>query len=154
MSWGKSNTEMQMCAGSEVADSPEAALQRMKKRVYGLSSEVAHLTRERDMLRIQSGQQPGPTLPSGRYPPPPQPQPPPHPDAVQCQILGLVMLCVVRFTRVWCHAVSGSTPPITHLQACLPLLHSRTSQAAVRRSGFQAWLGVHKALHTHSTNWH
>ena len=68
---------MQLCAGSEAADSPEAALQRMKKRVYGLSSEVAHLTRERDMLRIQSGQQPGPTLPSGRYhlPPPPFPQP-------------------------------------------------------------------------------
>lgn len=54
------------CVGPEAADSPEAALQRMRKRVYALSSEVAHLTRERDMLRIQSGQQPGPTLPAGR----------------------------------------------------------------------------------------
>ena len=78
---GSSEAVKQICAGSEAADSPEAALQRMKKRVYGLSSEVAHLTRERDMLRIQSGQQPGPTLPSARYPypccpPPPLPPPP------------------------------------------------------------------------------
>ncbi|KAL0030610.1 hypothetical protein WJX79_009472 [Trebouxia sp. C0005] len=50
---------------AELAASPEAALQRVKKRVYALSSEVAHLTRERDMLRIQFGQQPGPTLPAG-----------------------------------------------------------------------------------------
>ncbi|KAL0017954.1 hypothetical protein WJX77_004210 [Trebouxia sp. C0004] len=50
---------------AEAAASPEAALQRVKKRVYALSSEVAHLTRERDMLRIQFGQQPGPTLPAG-----------------------------------------------------------------------------------------
>ena len=56
-----------MHAGGEVAASPEAAVQRMRKRVYALSSEVAHLTRERDMLRIQFGQQPGPTLPAGRY---------------------------------------------------------------------------------------
>ena len=53
-------------ADAESAASPEAALQRVKKRVYALSSEVAHLTRERDMLRIQFGQQPGPTLPAGR----------------------------------------------------------------------------------------
>ena len=39
----------------------------MRARVYALSSEVAHVTRERDMLRIQQGQPPGPTLPAGRY---------------------------------------------------------------------------------------
>ncbi|KAL0046363.1 hypothetical protein WJX82_010363 [Trebouxia sp. C0006] len=50
---------------AESAASPEAALQRVKKRVYALSSEVARLTRERDMLQIQFGQQPGPTLPAG-----------------------------------------------------------------------------------------
>ena len=38
----------------------------MRKHVYALSTEVAHLMRERDMLKLQFGQQPGPTLPSNR----------------------------------------------------------------------------------------
>ncbi len=48
------------------AATAEQQLQRMRKHVYALSSEVAHLMRERDLLKLQLGQQPGPTLPSNR----------------------------------------------------------------------------------------
>lgn len=53
-------------AGADAAPTAEDQLQRMRKKVYALSSEVAHLTRERDILRVQIGQPPGPTLPAGR----------------------------------------------------------------------------------------
>ena len=55
------------CAGEPTeAATAEQQLQRMRKHVYALSSEVAHLMRERDLLKLQLGQQPGPTLPSNR----------------------------------------------------------------------------------------
>ena len=58
--------QVYICTGAAEPLSPEDQLQRMRKKVYALSSEVAHLTRERDILRVQIGQPPGPTLPAGR----------------------------------------------------------------------------------------
>ena len=58
----------QWCRAGESTEAvtAEQQLQRMRRHVYALSSEVAHLMRERDLLKLQLGQQPGPTLPSNR----------------------------------------------------------------------------------------